>query len=75
MNRRRGILGGLIGFLFGLVGGAFLGLLVGGTFLGGLDIHLHTGLQNYELGAYIGAVIGIIVATPFGFKLSQKPAV
>ena len=76
MNKklRFGILGGLLGLLLGLFGGAFLGLVVGGTFFGWLEFSRYPNLTGYELGTYIGAVIGILVATPWGVKLAQRSA-
>jgi len=73
-ERRFGILGGLLGLLFGLFGGAFLGLVVGGTFFGWLEFSGYPGLTGYELGAYIGAIIGVLVATPYGWLLGLKRA-
>ncbi|HSP21287.1 MAG TPA: hypothetical protein VLQ20_03055 [Planococcus sp. (in: firmicutes)] len=74
MNRKRvpGIIGGFIGFVVGGIGGAFLGLVVGGTFLGGLDIHENTGLEGYELAAYVGAIIGAVVFAIVGVKLAWR---
>ena len=66
-----GIIGGLIGFTVGVISGGFLGLVVGGTFLGGLDIHENTGLEGYELAAYVGAIIGAIILTLVGVKLAR----
>jgi hypothetical protein len=63
---RAGILGGLLGFVIGVVGGSFLGLVVGGTFFGWLEFTRYPGLTGYELGSYIGGIIGILVATPWG---------
>ena len=71
---RAGILGGLLGFVIGAVGGGFLGLVVGGTFFGWLEFSRYPGLTGYELGSYIGGVIGILVATPWGVKLAQRSA-
>lgn len=65
-----GILGGLIGFVVGVVGGGYLGLVVGGTFLGNLDIDQYTGLQGYELAAYVGAIIGALVVTVLGVRFA-----
>lgn len=74
MKLRYALFGGILGFLLGLFGGAFLGLVVGGTFLGGFDIYLHTGFEGYELTAYIGAAVGILIATPCGITLGKKLA-
>lgn len=76
MNRKRvpGIIGGFIGFIVGGIGGAFFGLVVGGTFLGGLDIYESTGLEGYELAAYVGAIVGAIVMTIVGAKFAQRVA-
>lgn len=53
-----GIIGGLLGFVGGTIGGGFLGLVVGGTFLGGLDIYENIGIEGYELATYAGAGLG-----------------
>lgn len=55
------ILGGFLGLIVGAIGGGYLGLVVGGTFLGGFNIYEYTGLQGYELAAYIGTIIGAVV--------------
>lgn len=68
------ITGGFTGFVIGLIGGAFLGLVVGGTFLGGFNIRESTGLEGYELAAYVGAVIGAIVLAAVGVKFALKAA-
>ncbi len=68
----RGIIGGFIGFVVGIFSGAYLGLIVGGTFLGGFDIYERTGLQGYELAAYVGAIMGAIVVTLLGVKFALK---
>jgi hypothetical protein len=65
-----GIIGGVLGFVTGAIGGGFLGLVVGGTFLGGLDIYEATGFEGYELACYVGVVIGGLVALIFGVKLA-----
>ncbi len=74
MNKklRAGILGGLLGFVVGVIGGGFLGLVIGGTFLGWLEFSKYPGLTGYELAAYIGVVIGALIATPWGVKLALK---
>ncbi|WP_422123898.1 hypothetical protein DHX103_03565 [Planococcus sp. X10-3] len=69
-----GIIGGVTGFVVGVIGGAFLGLVVGGTFLGNLDIDQYTGLQGYELAAYVGAVIGAIVLAIVGVRFAWRLA-
>ncbi|TAA72806.1 hypothetical protein [Planococcus salinarum] len=76
MDRRMmmGITGGFTGFVTGLIGGAFLGLVVGGTFLGGFNIHESTGLEGYELAAYVGAGIGAIVLAAVGVKIGKRAA-
>ncbi|HSJ37923.1 MAG TPA: hypothetical protein VK945_06880 [Planococcus sp. (in: firmicutes)] len=76
MNRKLlpGIIGGVIGFVVGIIGGGFLGLVVGGTFLGNLDIDIYTGLQGYELAAYVGAIVGAIVLTIVGIRFAWRLA-
>lgn len=68
------IIGGFIGFVVGVIGGGYLGLVVGGTFLGGFEIHKYTGLEGYELAAYVGAIIGAIFITILGVKLALRIA-
>ncbi|MDE0584671.1 hypothetical protein ON064_16720 [Planococcus sp. A6] len=63
---RSKLAGGMIGLIAGVFASAFLGLVIGGTFLGGLDIYENTGLEGYELAAYVGAVIGGGVGIVFG---------
>ena len=70
----RKILGGSIGFIVGLLGGAYLGLILGGTFLGGFDIYENYGIEGYEITTYVGAVIGAAVCTIWGMKLTQRMA-
>lgn len=69
-----GILGGFLGLIVGVIGGGYLGLIVGGTFLGGFDIYVHTGLEGYEIAAYVGAFIGAIVMIIVGIKVALKIA-
>ncbi len=65
-----GIIAGFLGFVVGIFGGGFLGLVIGGTFLGGLEIHEQTGIEGYELAAYIGAIIGAIILPILGVGLA-----
>ena len=65
-----GILGGFLGLMVGAIGGGFVGLVIGGTFLGGFDIYEHTGLEGYELAAYVGAIIGAVVMIIVGIKIA-----
>ena len=67
-----GIFGGLLGFVTGALIGGYIGLVIGGTFLGSFDIYDQTGIEGYELAAYIGAIIGAITATIIGIKLILK---
>ena len=67
-----GIIGGFIGFIVGVFGGGYLGLVVGGTFLGSFEIYKNTGFEGYELAAYVGAIIGAIVVTILGVKLALR---
>ena len=69
-----GIAGAVIGFAAGVIGGGFLGLVIGGTFLGGFDIDVYTGLQGYELAAYVGAIIGAIAGAILGVKFAWRIA-
>ncbi len=73
-ERRFGMLGGLLGLLLGILGGAFLGMVVGGTFFGWLEFSRYPGLTGYELGAYIGVAVGILIAIPCGSLLGLKLA-
>ena len=70
MNKRRMpvVVRGVLGLIAGLIVGGFLGLVVGGTFLGGFDIYEATGIEGYELAAYVGAVIGAVAGTAWGVK-------
>lgn len=68
----KGILGGVIGFIIGVLGGGYVGLVIGGNFLGGLDIYKHTGIEGYALTSYIGAFIGALVLTILGVKYVLK---
>jgi MFS family permease len=70
----RGFTGGVLGFITGLIAGGFLGLVIGGTFLGGFDIDVYTGLQGYELAAYVGAVIGAVMGTILGVRFARRIA-
>jgi len=76
MNKKilASIFGGLIGFLFGVVVGGFLGLVMGGTFFGWLEFPDYPYLTGYELFAYIGVVIGALVAIPVGIIIALKIA-
>jgi len=66
------IFGGLIGFLFGIIVGGLLGLVMGGTFFGWLEFPAYPNLTGYELFAYIGVVIGALVAIPLGIIIALK---
>ncbi len=68
------IFGGLVGFFVGVVGGGFLGLVIGGTFFGWLEFPNYPHLTGYELVAYIGAIIGVLVATPLGVIVTLRIA-
>lgn len=68
------IIGGFIGFVVGIIGGGYLGLIVGGTFLGGLEIHKYTGIEGYELAAYVGAIIGALISIIVGIKFAMRIA-
>ena len=66
------ILTWILGFSLGFLGGSYIGLVLGGTFLGGFDIYAATGLEGYELSVYIGAIIGAIVLSIFGYRFGLK---
>ena len=61
-----GIIGGCIGLLLGLLGGAYLGMVVGGTFFGWLEFPNYPGLTGYELGTYLGGAFGLLIGIPLG---------
>ena len=67
-----GILGGIIGFLVGAIGGGFLGLIIGGTFFGWLELPNYPFMPGYELVAYIGIIIGVLLAMPLGVIMAIK---
>lgn len=79
MNKKLGfaILGGILGLILGVLGGAYLGMVIGGTFFGWLEFSNYPRLTGYELGTYIGAALGLLIATPtgvfLGVKLAEKP--
>lgn len=62
-NVTASILGGLVGLVVGIFGGGFLGLVIGGTFFGWLALPNYPSMPGYELLAYIGAVLGVLIAT------------
>ncbi len=67
-----GIIGGIIGFIIGTLGGGYIGLVIGGNFLGSLNIHETLGIEGYALTTYIGAIVGAIVLTILGIKSALK---
>lgn len=69
-----GFFGGIIGFLVGVIGGGYLGLIIGGTFLGGLEIYKNFGIEGYELATYIGAIVGGIILAAVGVKIALRIA-
>ncbi len=69
-----GLIGGLIGFLAGVIGGGFLGLVIGGTFFGWVELASYPGMPGYELAAYIGATLGALISTPLGVNIALKIA-
>jgi hypothetical protein len=67
-----GIIGGLIGFIIGVFGGGYLGLIIGGTFLGGFDIYENIGIEGYEIATYVGALTGALVLTILGVIIATR---
>ncbi len=68
------IFGGLIGFFAGSIGGGFLGLVIGGTFFGWVELPDYPYMPGYELAAYIGIILGILIATPLGVIVALRSA-
>jgi integral membrane sensor domain MASE1 len=68
------VLGGLIGFSIGTLGGGFLGLVIGGTFFGWIEVPNYPYMPGYELAAYIGIILGILILTPLGVIIALKIA-
>ena len=69
-----GTLGGIIGFVFGAIGGGFIGLVIGGTFFGWLELNNYPDMPGYELATYIGIILGVLIATPVGVITALKIA-
>lgn len=67
-----GLLGGLLGLLAGAIGGGFAGLVVGGTFLGWLELPKYPYMPGYELAAYIGIILGVLIITPLGVIIALR---
>lgn len=65
-------IGGLIGFLVGILCGGYVGLILGGTFLGSFNIYEKTGFEGYELATYAGAIITAIIFTIVGINVATK---
>lgn len=74
INKRtlKGIIGGALGFLVGIIGGGYIGLVIGGNLLGGLELHKYVGIEGYAITAYAGAIIGAISATILGVYIALK---
>ncbi len=68
------IFGGLIGFFIGVIGGGFLGLVIGGTFFGWVELPNYPYMPGYELAAYIGIILGVLVATPLAVIIAIRIA-
>lgn len=73
-NVLSGIIGGLLGFLAGVIGGGFFGLVIGGTFFGWVELSAYPSMPGYELMAYIGAVLGALIIAPLGVIIALKIA-
>jgi len=66
------MIGGFIGFVVGIIGGGYLGLIIGGTFLGHLKVYEQIGIEGYELTTYIGSIMGALFLTIIGVKLAMR---
>ena len=73
-NVLSGIIGGLLGFLAGVIGGGFFGLVIGGTFFGWVELTGYPQMPGYELVAYIGAILGALIITPLSVIIAIKIA-
>ncbi len=71
-KHRFGIVGGIFGLVLGLFGGAYLGIVIGGTFFGWVEFSNYPALTGYELGAYLGALLGVLILTPLGTYVAMK---
>lgn len=69
-----GVIGGLIGFFAGFIGGGFLGLVIGGTFFGWVELANYPLMPGYELATYIGAILGALIITTLGVIIALKIA-
>jgi hypothetical protein len=68
------MIGGFIGFVAGIIGGGYLGLIVGGTFLGSLKVYEQIGIEGYELTTYVGSIMGALFLTIIGVKIAVRMA-
>lgn len=66
------MISGTIGFLLGILVGGYVGLIIGGTFLGSFDIYERIGIEGYELTAYIGVIVGILIGTGLGIRFAWR---